>query len=42
MFDASHSDFVPIAASAIANAVASALAIMTARSASPIAAADLR
>jgi OFA family oxalate/formate antiporter-like MFS transporter len=42
MFDASHSYFVPIAASAIANAVASALTIITARSASPIAAANVR
>ncbi|HLZ02757.1 MAG TPA: MFS transporter [Bradyrhizobium sp.] len=36
MFDASHNYFVPIAASAIANAVAAALIVMTARSASPI------
>jgi len=42
MFDASHSYFVPIAASAIANAVASALTIITARSASPIATANVR
>ena len=42
MFDASHSYFVPIAASAIANGVASALTIITAKSALPIAGGDLR
>jgi len=42
MFDASHSYFVPIAVSAIANGVASGLIIITARSASPIAVADVR
>jgi predicted MFS family arabinose efflux permease len=38
MFDSSHSYVVPIAASAIANAVAAALTMVTARGAAPIAA----
>ncbi len=42
MFDVSHSYFVPIAASAIANAVAAVLTIMTAKSASPMAVVELR
>jgi MFS transporter, OFA family, oxalate/formate antiporter len=42
MFDASHSYFVPIVASAIANGVASALTFMTFRSASAPAVGDLR
>lgn len=42
MFDASHSYFVPIVASAIANGVASAIIVMTARSAAATAVGDLR
>jgi MFS transporter, OFA family, oxalate/formate antiporter len=42
MFDASHSYVVPIAASAIANAVAATLTLLAARSPSPIAVPDLR
>jgi OFA family oxalate/formate antiporter-like MFS transporter len=42
MFDASHSYFVPISVSAIGNAVAAVLTVMTGKSASPMAVADLR
>lgn len=42
MFDASHSYFVPIAASAIANALATVLTILTTRTASPIATAKIQ